>query len=304
MPIYVKYNGPAGEGSFENASLDVDADLLKLSNAGGDSFLKIESAIKHDITVIGDTFLKWSNEFIKLSDFALKIDSLVIKLTEPTTTIGSAVADAPAEGGPQADFLKLDTSLKIFGGDLKLLGSDFLKLDTAPDVGALKITISDISGDFIKLGAGASDVGDTFIKLGNDLVALGTGSNNSLKLNEAYKILGGDLLKIGSAFDTVATDFLKLDQDFVTLGQPGTDLGTSLIAILDSAKHAAPGAVGADLLKLEHDFLLLNQTLAGSGPEALKLVHALVDHSGDTPSDHLTDHTTPLLGVPGGSNHG
>jgi hypothetical protein len=38
MPIYIKYNGPAGEGSFENATLDVDADLLNSRMPAGIAF--------------------------------------------------------------------------------------------------------------------------------------------------------------------------------------------------------------------------------------------------------------------------
>ena len=307
MPIYIKYGGgPEGQGAFENTSLSIDADLLKLSNAVGDTFLTVEGAIKHDINVIGDTFIKWSNEFIKLSDVALKIDTFVIKLTQPTTTGDTALPAAAVEGGPQTDFINLDTSLKILGGDIKLLGSDFLKLDTAPDVAALKIAETAVGNAFSQAGADASNVSEAFIKLGNDLVGLGTGENaNSLKLNEAYKIFGGDLVnKIAPAFQSVADGLQTLGEDFAALGGGSTDIGTTTVANVSplDSKNATPGVVGTDLLKLEHDFLLLNQAIAGSAPEALKLVHAFIEQSGNSSSNGLAEHIQPVLGVQGASN--
>ena len=160
---FIKYGGgPEGQGAFENTSLSIGADLLKLSNAVGDTFLTVEGAIKHDINVIGDTFIKWSNEFIKLSDVALKIDTFVIKLTQPTTTGDTALPAAAVEGGPQTDFINLNTSLKILGGDIKLLGSDFLKLDTAPDVAALKFAETAVGDAFSQAGADASNVSEDY----------------------------------------------------------------------------------------------------------------------------------------------
>ena len=70
MPIFVKYEGVGGEYGLEDAFLKIDADFLKLSSASADTFVKVEAepGIKHDINVIGDSFFKESDEFLKISD--------------------------------------------------------------------------------------------------------------------------------------------------------------------------------------------------------------------------------------------
>jgi hypothetical protein len=280
--------------------LKIDADFLKISSAGPDSFLKVENAIKHDISVIGGSFHKLGDAFIKLSDAALKIDALFIKYAPPPTTTSTLAAvvgggDAP---DPQADFLKLDTSLKLLGGDLGTLGADFVKLDAAPNYLTFKLTEVIISSDSAKIGGDMSTVGGEFGQLGDDLVALGTGPNtNSGELNNAWKVLGDEFHKISSAFDTVAVDFQKLSQDFATLGGGGGGISTSALVASSSSGGPPPsGPLGSDFLKLEHDFVLLSQALGASGPGLLKAFDALVDQSGKSFFEQIEHLASPPSG--------
>ena len=78
MPTAVEFNA----GALKYAFLKIDTDFLKLSSATGDTFLKIEDSgqLKHDVSVIGNFFLKLDDDFLKIADTAVKIDSLVVKL--------------------------------------------------------------------------------------------------------------------------------------------------------------------------------------------------------------------------------
>jgi hypothetical protein len=182
MPIYLKFGGEHLNSAFSN----VDSDFIKLMNACDDSLLKVEFTVKHDINNIGGAFIKLGEGFGDLSKAGVKIDTAFLKLA-----IGSATGGAGAGKVAQADFLALDTTLKTSSTDLKILGSDFVKLDTAPDLLTLKLKEVVVSGDFLKVGADMSDASGAFLKLGTDLVALGSGENgNSPQLNEALKILG------------------------------------------------------------------------------------------------------------------
>jgi hypothetical protein len=303
MPIFVKFNGLGGD-TFNDAVLKIDADFLKISSASPDAFLKVEAdhGVKFDIGIIGDTFHKFGDDFIKLSDAASAIDSLFLKLA-PAPSGVTAAASVVGGGAPdpQSDFIKLDTSIKLAGGDLGVLGSDFVKLDTAPDLATFKSDELKVGADFGKVGADVSGIGGGFAQLGNDLVTLGTGPNaNSAQLNDAFKMLGGELIKISSAFDTVAFDFNKLGQDFTTLGGGGVTT-TALVASSSSAGPAPTGQLGSDFLKLEQDFVLLNQTLGASAPGVFKVFEALIDQGGKEP---MFDQVQQFLGGHGGSGHG
>lgn len=246
MPTAVEFNS----GALENAFLKIDADFLKLSTASTDNFLKIEDTaqIKHDISIVGNFFLKLDDDFLKIDDTALKIDSLVLKLLPASPTDGEGGASAV-----QSDFLKLDAFLKTSAGDLGSLGSDFLKLDMVPNLKTLTLEELKVSNDFLKLGTDMTDVGAAFIKLGDGLIALGDGLD--LKLDKALKIVGGELLKVGLAFDAISLDNHKLGTDFEILSRGGTT---------DASTNAGPvptGALGSDFYKLEQDFKYLNQTL-------------------------------------------
>jgi hypothetical protein len=309
MPIFVNFSGLGGD-TLNDAYMKIDADFLKLSSAGPDTFVKVEAdhVIKYDISVIGDSFHKLGDDFVKISDAASAIDSLFLKFAPaPATSDPTLAAAASVVGGgapdAESDFVKLDSSLKIAGADLGVLGSDFVKLDTAPDLATFKSNEVKVGTDFGKVGADMSDIGGGFAQLGNDLITLGTGPNsNSADLNDAFKMLGGELNKIGSAFDTVAFDFNKLSKDFTTLGGGGGGVSASALVASSSSGGPAPtGALGSDFFKLEQDFILLNQTLGASGPGVFKVFDALIDQSGKEPMFEQVEH---LLGGHGGSDHG
>jgi hypothetical protein len=79
MAIFLKLGDIKGESldhKHQETLLRIDGDFLKLASANPDGSLKIDGQIKHDIAVISDSFLKLGQDFIKLSDVAIKIDSL------------------------------------------------------------------------------------------------------------------------------------------------------------------------------------------------------------------------------------
>ena len=305
MAIFLKLGDIKGESldhKHNETLLRIDGDFLKLASANPDGFLKIDGQIKHDIAVIGDSFLKLGQDFIKLSDAAIKIDSLFLKL-DPTNffikldPILDSAGGAVVEGGPpnpQADFLKLDTALKIAGADLGVLGADFKGFDCTIKGNVLTQTEALVGQDFLKLNGDMTSTGQTFAALGDDFIKLSNGPNQ--ELDAAYKLLGGELHKIGSAFDAVASDFLKLSQDFEILAG-GRD--TALVASLSNSQ---PGPLGTDFLKLDQDFLLLSQAIGGAFPGTAKAIDALLDHSGKPHGDEMHD-TPSLLGVNHGSGH-
>ena len=296
MAIFLKLGDIKGESldhKHNETLLRIDGDFLKLASANPDGSLKIDGQIKHDIAVISDSFLKLGQDFIKLSDVAIKIDEFVIKLSPPPVTVGAVVV----EGGPpdpQADFIKLDTALKIAGADLGVLGGDFKIFEGTIKGNVLTQTEALVGQDFLKLNVDMTNTGQTFARLGDDFIKLSNGPNQ--ELDAAYKLLGSELHKIGSAFDAVASDFLKLSQDFETLA------GGRNTALVASSPNSQPGPLGTDFLKLDQDFLLLNQAIGGAFPGTAKVIDALLDQSGKPPGDEMHD-TPPLLGVNHGSGH-
>jgi hypothetical protein len=300
MPIHIKFEGP---GAFDRAINEIDADFIKLTNAGSADFSNVEGAIKHDVNVIGETLVDWGGGLIKLSDVIAKIDSFVIKLTQPPpTTITTAAAVGGGPPDPQADFLTLDADMKMTGTDLKTAGTDFIKLDTAPDLATFNADKIKFGQDLAKVSLDASNTGADFIKLGSDLVTI-AGGTSSAEIKADLTTFGGDLGKIGAAFDTVAVDFMKLSQDFIAAGGGGgTVTGTSLVANASLTEKPPTGTFGADFFKLEHDFRLLNQTIAGSADDAFKLIDAIVDQSGKP--DPLVDLVEQVLSTNGGEHHG
>jgi hypothetical protein len=293
MPIHVKFGGEDLNAAF----LKIDADFQKLSSASADTFLKVEAKIKDDINDIGGAFLKLGESFDDLSEGALKIDTAFLKLAggETTTTVGDDVTVV----GPQLDFLKLDGTLETSAGDLKTLGADFVKLDTAPDLLTFKLNEVTVSGDVQKISTDMGDASGAFLKLGTDLIALGTDPNsNSPQFNEALKILGNDFEnKMSPAFDALAFDWHKLSQDFANLaGGGGGDTTPTL-----SSSSTEPGTLSSDFLKLEQDFLVLNHALAATAPDVKAAFDDLTDQFGK-PSGH--DQEGNIFGSPRNLGHG
>jgi hypothetical protein len=290
MPTAVEFDA----GALRNAFLKIDTDFLTLSTATGDTFLKIEDSaqLKHDISVIGNFFLKLDDDFLRIANTAVKIDSLVVKLTP----IGSPNGDS---GGPvvQSDFLNLDAVLQTSAGHLGALGVDFLKLDTAPNLETLKLEELKVSNDFLIVSGDMSDAGAAYIKLGEDLINLGDGLDH--KVDVALKLVGGELLKVGTAFDAIALDDHKLSLDFKILGGGNTDANGLASFTFDDVKHVPTSGLGADFYKLEQDFLVLNRALSSVDFEKLR---GAFSEAGIK----LNDRADQLLSGHGGSifNHG
>ncbi len=111
----------AHEHKIDNAFLKINSDFLKLSSATGDNFLKIEHELKHDFDVIGDAFHKIGQQFEVASILGDAFGKHDLKIAP------GGLSDA------NTDFLKIDAALKVSGMDFKVLGTDFLKLDTSPN---------------------------------------------------------------------------------------------------------------------------------------------------------------------------
>src|SRR4029077_8699235 len=62
---FADFIGAHEQTELAGALLKIDSDFLKLSSASGDAFLKIEHdpSLKHDVDVIGDSFLKIARQF-------------------------------------------------------------------------------------------------------------------------------------------------------------------------------------------------------------------------------------------------
>jgi hypothetical protein len=253
-----------GQDALNDAFLKIDGDLLKLSSANADTFVKLEHdrSIKLDLDVIGDAFIKLSNSFEHIALAGALIDDFVVKVTGATTGVftADAVDVAPS---PQADFIKLDGTLKTSAADLKILGTDFHKLDTSPNLDVFELKIKGLSDDFLKLSGDMSANRDAFIKLGTDFKVLG-GVENPSPLDFAYKELGGELLAVGSQFGALSADFLNL----VPAVQIGGGGGPSLTASDSSVKLS----LGLGLMTLGQDFHKLDVALGQVGDGASDVI--------------------------------
>ena len=178
---FLKLDGIDGrheQAALTNAFLKIDSDFLKLSTAPNtDAFLKIEDSrqLKNSVDVIGDAFIKLGDDFGEIARGALKIDEFVIKWTAVSSATGAASVDF----NPQADFLKLDSALTTSGADLKILGSDFLKLDNSSSLKVFDHKLEGVGADFLKLEGDTAADQAAFLKLGADFLKIGDVSDPS-----------------------------------------------------------------------------------------------------------------------------
>lgn len=267
LDSFLKLTGIRDQGALNEASLKIDDAFLKLSTANEDNFLKIEgsSFIKYDFEKIGDSFLKLGSDFHKISVAGEVLDQAVLKLA------GGPTIDSVDTGrGLQGDFLKLDQTLKITSADLKLLGTDFLKLDTAPNLEDFQQKGNALAGDFLKLGADMAADQAAFLKLGEDFLKLDQGGDRPSPLDLAYKELGGELRAVGDTFGLLATDFLKVGEA-VAQGGGGTGRTADFKVAGDS--------IGAALTLLYQHFHALDLKLDALGDGSVKLIRDLLPSS-------------------------
>lgn len=265
---FLKLDGIDGrreQAVLDNAFLKIDADLLKLSNANADTFLKFEHdpSLKLEFEVIGDAFLKLGSDFNKGATAGRLIDQFVLKLSGSPT--GGSVDGASS---PQADFVVLDHKIEASAMDLKLVGLDFLKLRTSPTLEAFQQKVDDIGSDFLKLGADMAADRDAFLKLGADFLKLGE-AKDPTPLDLAYKELGGDMRTVGTEFGALSADFLKL-------GQAVQSAGDGSVTVLSDSGGAGP--IGASFTTLFQDFLKLDSGLVALGGGAATLIGDLAHH--------------------------
>ena len=258
-----------GQDALNDAFVKIDGDLLKLSSANADTFVKLEHdrSIKLDLDVIGDAFIKLSNSFEHIALAGALIDDFVVKVTGATTGVFTAdsVDVAPS---PQADFIKLDGTLKVSATDLKILGTDFHKLDTSPNLDVFELKIKGVSDDFLKLNGDMAANSLAFHKLGDDFLKLAGSSENPSPLDLAYKELGGELNAVGSQFGVLSTDFLNL-LPAVQIGGGGSD---------NTASDSFVG-LGVGLMTLNQDFHKLDIALGEVGDGAAAVVGDLFRQS-------------------------
>ena len=187
LDSFLKLNNPQ-QDALNDAFNKIDDTLLKISSANTDDFLKIEHdrAIKGEFAVIGDAFLKLSNDFHKISIAGELIDQFTLKLAVGATNGGGG-------SGAQADFLKLDQKVNTTSEDLKIVGLDFLKIHTATTPDSFQLKLTGLSDDFLKLNADMLADGGAFRDLGADFLKLGGSTDSPSRLDLAYKEFGGDL---------------------------------------------------------------------------------------------------------------
>jgi hypothetical protein len=271
LESFLKLTGIRDQGALNEASLKIDDAFLKLSNANEDSFLKIEGSafIKFDFEKIGDSFIKLGDDFHKISVAGEVIDQTVLKLTG-----GPTVNSVDSGPGLQTDFVTLDHKLNTTSTDLKILGTDFLKLDTAPNLDVFQQKADVVVGDFIKLGTDMAADRVAFLKLSADFLKLSQGGDRPSPLDLAYKELGGELQAVGDTFGLLATDFVKVG-DAIAHGTGG---GAGRPGDLNAAAGGggAGDQIGAALTLLYQHFHALDLKLDALGDGSVRLIHDLL----------------------------
>ena len=269
LESFLKLTGIRDQGALNEASLKIDDAFLKLSNANADDFLKIERSgfLKFEFEKIGDSFLKLGDDFHKISVAGEVLDQTVLKLTGGSTNLS-------VDGGPQADFLKLDTALKATSTDLKILGTDFLKLDTSPNLEVFDHKASVVVDDFLKLSSDMAADRVAFLKLSADFLKLSQGDDRPSPLDLAYKELGGELQAVGDTFGLLATDFLKVG-DAVAHGTGG-GAGRPGDANAAGGGGGAGDQIGAALTLLYQHFHALDLKLDALGDGSVRVIHDLL----------------------------
>jgi hypothetical protein len=286
LDSFLKFDGIREQALLDDAFVKIDDTLVNLANASADDFLKIklESDLKGEFNVIGESFIKLGSDFHKIATAGQLIDQFVLKLTP---TIGT-VDGAPS---PQADFVVLDHKIDATSTDLKILGVDFLKIHTATTPDSFTIKLANVSTDFLKIGGDMAADRTAFLKLSEDFLKLGgTNTDNTSPLDLAYKEFGGDLRTVAGQFDLLANDFLKLSQAVQADGSVTVEAGGG----------GGAGKVGATLALLYQDFFALEASMNTIGGAASQLI-GLLSH------EHKIDSGPPTVvgdAVTHGGGHG
>jgi hypothetical protein len=146
---FLKFDTAGEQLKLDNAFLKIDEAFEKLSNFNGDgfNFLKIEHDLKLQETfVVGDAFIKLGDDFHKVETAEHITGNFVVKL------LGDHKIGDLLPAVDQA-FKFLDHKIETVATDLKILGVDFLKLDSSPNARVFDHKVQTVADDFHKLGA-------------------------------------------------------------------------------------------------------------------------------------------------------
>jgi hypothetical protein len=282
LDSFLKFDGVREQDALNEAFLKIDDTFLKLSNANADDFLKIE----HDrsitikgggFEIIGDAFIKVGIDFQKVDTADNLTGNFVVRLLGDHK-IGDLL---PAV---DQDFKFLDHKIDAVSTDLKIVGLDFLKLDSSPNQQVFDHKVQTASSDFLKLGGDTEAASDAFIKLGEAFITVRKAGGDP-KLLDAFEQFGGELVTIGQTLDTLAGDFLKLGDAL-----HGTGGGEG-----DSAN-----TIGGTLTLIYQEFHLLDAEFAKLGGGATELIGLLHPSNGNDGPPTVVGNATQH----GGSGHG
>ncbi len=274
LDSFLKLDGISDRGRLNEATLKIDDAFLKLSSANTDDFLKIEQSpfIKLQFDTIGDSFVKLGDDFLKISVAGDAVDQFVLKIVGNSVATSSDANGGADSSGPQSDFVVLDHKLSATSSDLKILGSDFLKLDTSPNADAFQQKVNIVSDDFLKLSSDLAAERVAFLKLSADFLKLSQGGGDRPSpLDLAYKELGGELQDVGNTFDLLATDFANAGQA-VAQGSGGGTGKTPNVALNGDGGDS----IGAALSLIYQDFHVLDHKLEALGDGSVRVLNELL----------------------------
>lgn len=272
-----------------DAFSDLIADALKVSEKKHVANIKFTDAqIKHDIDAMGWDVIKLGDGFIKLDEAQHKFDDAFLNFADQFIKITPIETD---QGGikPGADFIKLETDLKLAGFDTIKLGLDFLKLNDTHTENPNQNFVA-LANDFDQIGKNLSSVGSDFGQIGSDFIKLGDiklgdiklgdikfDQSDVLKLDAAFKTLGTDTIKIGTDFHNVSDDFQRIASDFTQ----STDTNLTLKIDQLVLKFAD------DFHKLDTDMHTLDLDLKLMGDDTIKLAGLVpAIQAPGSPDDH------------------
>jgi hypothetical protein len=269
LDSFLKLTGVDDRGALDEATLKIDDAFLTLSTASTDTFHKIENLgfIKFSFEKLGDSFIKLSDDFHKITVAEDAFGDAVLKLT------GNPNGDAV--GGLRTDFAMLDHKLSATSDDLKILGTDFLKLDTAPNFADFQQKWNALGGDFHKFSGDIAAAVDAFHKVSEDFLKLSQGGDRPSPVDLAYKELGGELQSVGDTLGLVAGDFLKIGDAVAATGGAGAGRPGDATSATGGAGAGTPDPIGAALQLLFQHFHDLDVKLNALGDGSVRVLDSL-----------------------------
>lgn len=281
LDSFLNFDTSSEQRKLDQAFVKIDEAFATLSDFNGDgvNFLEVEHQQKGSFNVVGNAFIKLGADFQQVATAERLTDKFVVKLLDD---------HKPGELLPavQTAFKELELKIRDTSTDLKLMGVDFIRLDSSPNAETFDHKTAVLAGDFVKVGADMLADRDAFIKLGNDFLELATkaGEDPKSSLDDAYKEFGGELLSIGQTFDTLSADFAKIGE---ALTGPG------------SGPNEEESTIGRTLSLVFEQLHFLDAQFAKMGDGSVRLINAL---SSAAPSEGGGGEPPPVILVD--TNHG